>query len=98
MVDGHGKRIGTLISTDQGGAIATVILQRGGKLFTLPLLRSQFLTSGFLYYNSPDCTGTPYGDATYTSFSVSYYDPNTSTMLYGESGKPPVTRPIQFVF
>ena len=89
VVDRHGKSIGTVISTNQGGGYATVIIQVGRKSFTVALLRTQFLNgSAYLYYSSPDCTGQPYGDASFTSFSASYYSPNTSTMLYGESGQP----------
>ena len=93
VVDGNGKVVGPVVSTNQGGPFSTVVIRVSGKLLPVAVLRAGFASGGTLYYFSTDCSGQPYGDASFFTFQASYYSPNTSTMLYGEDGP---SEPAQF--
>ena len=69
VVDAHGDTLGSVIALS--GPAATVLIDVGGRLFTLNVLPGQLQgTGGSLYFTTNNCTGTPY---------ISFQPPGLST-------------------
>lgn len=62
LVDSRGKLVGNVIGTDIFGGSANVAFRLDGKFFVFAAQKNGFLDyPGLLFFQSANCTGTPYG-------------------------------------
>ena len=65
VYDDNGKRVGSVVGFGGGPRVGAlppvVVLTSNGLLFTLSVLRNRFVgTDGALFFQSTDCSGTPF--------------------------------------
>ena len=103
VVDANGKKVGSVIAPDTVGTDG-VALQVDGHIFRLSFTRTtiQAPTTLNIYFESPDCTGTPYLSARDINFDglipESVIDPPGQTIYVADPTDTPTPRWIQSQF